>query len=90
LLETSSQIRPSSLPEELKKAAELDCVSYDPAEKKPWQMPNFNFKQYIDSVEKQIVQEVMSEADGKKSKAAKMLGLTRFALRHQLKKHELE
>ncbi len=90
LLETSGQIRPSSLPEELKKAAELDCVAYDPGEKRPWQLPGFNFKDYIDSVEKQIVIEVMNEAEGKKSKAADMLGLTRFALRHQLKKHDLE
>jgi DNA-binding NtrC family response regulator len=90
LLETTSQIRPSSMPEELKKAVELEYVSYNPVEKKPWQMPDFNFKEYIDSVEKQIVTEVMAEADGKKSKAAEMLGLTRFALRHQLKKHDLD
>jgi DNA-binding NtrC family response regulator len=90
LLETSNQIRPSSLPEELKKAAELDIVSYNPDEKKPWQLPGFNFKDYIDSVEKKIVSEVMTEAEGKKSKAAEMLGLTRFALRHQLKKHDLD
>jgi transcriptional regulator with PAS, ATPase and Fis domain len=90
LLETTSLIRPSSLPEELKKAAEIDIVSYNPVEKRPWQMPDFSFKEYIDSVEKKIVSEVMSEADGKKSKAAEMLGLTRFALRHQLKKHDLD
>ncbi len=78
------------MPEELKKAAEIDIVSYNPVEKRPWQMPNFSFKDYIDSVEKKIVSEVMSEADGKKSKAADMLGLTRFALRHQLKKHDLD
>lgn len=90
LLETANQIRPSSLPEELKKAAEVSCISYSPGEKRPWQLPGFNFKDYIDSVEKQIVVEVMAEADGKKSKAADMLGLTRFALRHQLKKHDLE
>ncbi|GAB4277994.1 MAG: sigma-54 dependent transcriptional regulator [Candidatus Rifleibacteriota bacterium] len=90
LLETTNQIRPAVLPEELKKAAEVDCIARNPAEKRPWQLPGFNFKDYIDSVEKQIVMEVMKEAEGKKSKAAEMLGLTRFALRHQLKKHNLE
>lgn len=90
LLETSSQVRPSSLPDELKKTAELDCIDYGSAEQKPWQFPNFSFKDYIDSVEKQIVTEVMSETEGKKSKAADILGLTRFALRHQLKKHDLD
>ena len=90
LLEASQQIRPSSLPDELKKAAELECVAINPLEKRPWQVAGFSFKDYIDSVEKQIVTEVMSEAEGKKSRAAEMLGLTRFALRHQLKKHDLE
>lgn len=90
LLETSTQIRPSSLPDELKKMAEYNCTSYYKSEKKrPWHLPGFKFKDYIDSVEKQIILEVMKEAEGKKSKAAQMLGLTRFALRHQLKKHNL-
>lgn len=90
LLETTGQIRPSSLPDELKKAAELDCIAYDSPDQKPWQMPNFSFKDYIDSVEKQIVTEVMAESEGKKIRAAEILGLTRFALRHQLKKHDLD
>jgi len=90
LLETSNQIRPSSLPDELREAAGIESITYNPSEKRPWQLPGFNFKDYIDSVEKQIVVEVMNEAKGKKSRAADILGLTRFALRHQLKKHGLE
>lgn len=54
---------------------------------RPWHNKNFNFKDYIDSVEKKIVEEVLKETDGKKTKAAELLGLSRFALRHQLKKH---
>lgn len=54
------------------------------------QKPGFSFKEYIDSVEKKIVVDVMHEVEGKKSRAAEILGLTRFALRHQLKKHDLE
>ncbi len=90
LLETSNLIRPASLPEELKKNVDMDYVSFDQVDCKPWQKAGFNFKEYIDSVEKKIVVEVMQEVEGKKSKAADILGLTRFALRHQLKKHDLE
>ena len=57
---------------------------------KPWHKPGFNFKDYIDSVEKQVVTEVLAETGGKKTKAAELLGLTRFALRHQLKKHGMD
>ena len=57
---------------------------------KPWRKPGFNFKDYIDSVEKYVVEEVLKETGGKKTKAAEILGLTRFALRHQLKKHGMD
>ncbi len=90
LLETSNLIRPASLPEELKKNVEVGYVSFDSSESKPWQKQGFSFKEYIDSVEKKIVVDVMGEVEGKKSRAAEILGLTRFALRHQLKKHDLE
>lgn len=90
LLETSNQIRPASLPDEFKKNAGAGYVSFSSEETRPWKSRSFNFKEYIDSVEKQIVVEVMSETEGKKSRAAEILGLTRFALRHQLKKHDLE
>ena len=59
-------------------------------EEKPWHKAGFNFKDYIDSVEKHIVEEVLKETGGKKTKAAEILGLTRFALRHQLKKHGMD
>ncbi|MDD2997497.1 MAG: sigma-54-dependent Fis family transcriptional regulator [Erysipelotrichia bacterium] len=90
LLETGNQIRPTSLPEELKKNADIGYVSFEQNNTKPWQATGFNFKDYIDSVEKSIVTEVMNEVEGKKSRAADILGLTRFALRHQLKKHDLD
>lgn len=90
LLETSNQIRPASLPEELKKNVDLGYVSFEHNDSKPWQATGFSFKDYIDSVEKKIVVDVMSEVEGKKSRAAEVLGLTRFALRHQLKKHGLD
>jgi len=90
LLETGTLIRPASLPEELKKSGDLSYVDFSPEVSKPWHNAGFNFKDYIDSVEKQIVGEVMQEVEGKKSRAAEILGLTRFALRHQLKKHDLE
>jgi DNA-binding NtrC family response regulator len=90
LLETSNLIRPASLPEEFKKNADPAIVSFSSEEARPWKSAGFNFKDYIDSVEKKIVVEVMQEAEGKKSRAAEMLGLTRFALRHQLKKHDLD
>jgi len=57
---------------------------------RPWKTPGFNLKEYVDSVEKRIVQDVIRECEGKKGEAAKLLGLTRFALRHQLKKHGLD
>ena len=90
LLETSNLIRPASLPEELKKNVDTGYVSFENVETKPWQKPGFSFKEYIDSVEKKVVVDVMNEVEGKKSRAAEILGLTRFALRHQLKKHDLE
>ncbi|MFA6748564.1 MAG: sigma-54 dependent transcriptional regulator [Candidatus Riflebacteria bacterium] len=90
LLESSNLIRPASLPEELKISSNLKESSLIYNDDVPWRSENFSFKEYIDSVEKRIVQEVLKETDNKKSKAAQMLGLTRFALRHQLKKHGIE
>jgi DNA-binding NtrC family response regulator len=90
LLETSNQIRPSSLPEDLKKVSNIDVSKMGGVQERPWENSGFSFKDYIDSVEKKIVTEVMQEVDGKKSKAADILGLSRFALRHQLKKHDLD
>ncbi|MCK9456746.1 MAG: Transcriptional regulatory protein ZraR [bacterium ADurb.Bin157] len=90
LLESSNLIRPASLPEELKISSNLKESSLIFNDDVPWRSENFSFKEYIDSVEKRIVQEVLKETDNKKSKAAQMLGLTRFALRHQLKKHGIE
>lgn len=90
LLESSNLIRPASLPEELKISSNLKESSLIFNDDVPWRSENFSFKKYIDSVEKRIVQEVLKETDNKKSKAAQMLGLTRFALRHQLKKHGIE
>lgn len=92
LLETTNKIRPSSLPEDMRNRCSAPSLLTGTAEAavKPWHVPGFNLKNYIDSIEKKIVSEVMAEVEGKKNKAASLLGLTRFALRHQLKKHGLE
>lgn len=91
LLETTNKIRPVSLPEEMRSwrrpaTAQTTALPAD----QPWKTPGFNLKEYVDSVEKRIVQDVIKECDGKKGEAAKQLGLSRFALRHQLKKHGLD
>ncbi len=97
LLENSNWVSPASRPDELRKNAanfnfkkesnsELK-TDVEGSESKPWQRPDFDFKNYIDSIEKQIILGVLAETGGKKSKAAEKLGLTRFALRHQMKKH---
>ena len=57
---------------------------------KPWAKEGFNLKDYVDGLEKQLVLEALDECGGKKGKAAQLLGLTRFSLRHQLKKHGIE
>lgn len=92
LLETTNKIRPSSLPEDMRNRTSQSSLLTGTAEAavKPWHVPGFKLKDYIDSIEKKIVSEVMAEVEGKKNKAASLLGLTRFALRHQLKKHGLE
>ncbi len=92
LLETTNKIRPSSLPEDMRGRTSIPSLLGSVAEStvKPWHAPGFNLKDYVDSVEKKIVAEVLAEVEGKKNKAASLLGLTRFALRHQLKKHRLE
>ena len=97
LLENSNWVTPASLPDELRKNAanfnfkkesnSESITDVGVSEAKPWQRPDFDFKNYIDSIEKQIILGVLAETGGKKSKAAEKLGLTRFALRHQMKKH---
>jgi len=91
LLETSDYIKPSSLPEELQSLKKIDMKIDTPPlpTKRPWDIANFNFKAYVDQFEKQLIQEALFAAEGKKGKAAQMLGLSRFAFRHQLKKHGL-
>ncbi|HOY66263.1 MAG TPA: sigma-54 dependent transcriptional regulator [Candidatus Ozemobacteraceae bacterium] len=94
LLESTNKIRPASLPEELRswRRTEMPAagLSVGLAAERPWDVPGFNLKDYVDSVEKSIVQDVLKECGGKKTEAAKRLGLSRFALRHQMKKHGLE
>lgn len=98
LLETTDKLSPSSLPEELQ-ARKRPVTTPPPAvlmapseilQKKPWEADNFSFKDFIDSVEKQLIVEAIASVGGKKNKAAQILGLTRFAMRHQIKKHGLE
>ncbi len=72
------------------KADNIENLSVLNLSDKPWHKPGFNFKDYIDSIERKIISEVLQETEGKKTKAAEMLGLTRFALRHQLKKHGMD
>lgn len=101
LLEKTSLIKPESLPDELRQTKSsnneqsiTENFSQDtsamPQINKPWLKPGFKFKEYIDSLEKEIVLEALKASDNKKTKAAEMLGLSRFALRHQLKKHGIE
>lgn len=93
LLETDSALRPACLPEELKNSAKIEkpiIQNYDCPQDDMWQKPGFDFKSYIESVEKKIICDAMKHVNYKKSEAAKMLGLSRFALRHQLKKHSLD
>ncbi|MBF0545850.1 MAG: sigma-54-dependent Fis family transcriptional regulator [Candidatus Riflebacteria bacterium] len=101
LLETGGKIRPESLPEELRKykqPSENKKVAEIPPENplvklpenKPWKEPGFNLKNYVDQVEFDLVKNTLLDTDGNKGKAAKLLGLTRFSLRHLIKKHNLE
>ncbi|HEY9071000.1 MAG TPA: sigma-54 dependent transcriptional regulator [Candidatus Ozemobacteraceae bacterium] len=90
LLESTNKIRPASLPEELRSWRRTELPAAGLPVERPWDTPGFNLKDYVDSVEKRIVQDVLKECAGKKTEAAKRLGLTRFALRHQMKKHGLE
>ena len=91
LLETTDMIRPTSLPEEIRALKKPDIrLPVGRSTKKPWEEPNFSLKNYIDQVEKQLILDTLAAAGGKKGKAAKILGLTRFALRHQIRKHGLE
>lgn len=89
LLEQTSLIKERSLPDELKTEAPRATITQEITES-PWNLPNFSFKSYIESVEKNIIQGVLEEVGNKKNEAAKLLGLSRFALRHQLKKHNLD
>jgi DNA-binding NtrC family response regulator len=56
----------------------------------PWEQTGFAFKTYIDGVEKNLILEALAVAEGKKGVAARLLGLSRFALRHQIRKHGLD
>ena len=75
----------ANLPERKKK---IEYISQN--DDKPWHKKGFNLRDYLDSLEKNIIEEVLRETNGKKLKAAEKLGLTRFALRHQLKKYGLD
>ncbi|MBF0499970.1 MAG: sigma-54-dependent Fis family transcriptional regulator [Candidatus Riflebacteria bacterium] len=102
LLENTSKIRPSSLPEELRVLRKIPERGYpEPlhsvpgaakeisTDDKPWTIPGFSLKEYIDAMEKKVVTAAIEESGGKKNVAARLLGLSRFALRHQIKKHDL-
>ncbi|MBI3038753.1 sigma-54-dependent Fis family transcriptional regulator [bacterium] len=89
ILETGNQISVSSLPEELR-TQRKNQVKFSPVIEKPWEKPGFKIRDYVNSLEKQILVDVLNLAGWKKNNAARMLGLTRYALRHHLQKHGLE
>jgi len=43
----------------------------------------------LDSVERELIQQALERADGNKSAAARLLGLSRDTLRYRLEKHGL-
>lgn len=90
LLETADKIMPSSLPDEFRGGRATGSLRAAAPQTEVWKREGFNMKAYVDSVEREIVMGAMKSCGGKKNKVAQMLGLTRFALRHQLKKHEIE
>ncbi|HNV71831.1 MAG TPA: sigma-54 dependent transcriptional regulator [Candidatus Ozemobacteraceae bacterium] len=95
LLETSALLKPGSLPEEMRSirprvsvpVAETAAGGTLPAQ--PWLQAGFSFKDYIDGIEKQVIEQALTATQGKKGDAARLLGMTRFAFRHQLKKHNI-
>ncbi len=52
-----------------------------------WHIPNEGLN--LDNLEKELIQEALKKANGNKTSAAKLLGLTRDTLRYRLEKHNL-
>ncbi len=95
ILEQGNLIQFSSLPEAVRPHREpvvstkATSVTSEAPSSKPWTTPGFTLKDHVNGLEKKIVEDALAECGGNRSQAAKLLGMSRFALRHQLIKHGL-
>ena len=55
---------------------------------RPWVVPTTGLK--LEDVERQLIQSALQQAQGNKSQAARLLGLTRDTLRYRLEKYDLD
>ena len=53
----------------------------------PWTVPPTGIK--LEEVERSLILSALEQADNNKSKAARLLGLTRHTLRYRMEKHGL-
>ena len=54
----------------------------------PWTVPSTGIE--LEEVERSLILSALEQADNNKSKAARLLGLTRHTLRYRMEKHGLE
>ncbi|GAA0177791.1 sigma 54-interacting transcriptional regulator [Clostridium sediminicola] len=79
LLDTELSITTRQLPERITKE-----------KKKYYKKGNTNLKSIIESVETELIQEVLNENDGNKNKTALQLGISRVGLYKKIEKYNLE
>jgi two-component system response regulator AtoC len=58
------------------------------ADQQRWTVPSSGIK--LEEVERSLILSALGQADNNKSKAARLLGLTRHTLRYRMEKHNLE
>ena len=78
ILENSSYITPESLPPEVKREKKEKKLEID--------FTNFNLDNYLEEVEREIIERALAETGGNVTRAAKLLGISFRSLRYRLKK----
>ncbi len=79
ILEDTEIIYPEHIPSEI-----IDLAETEPEEGAPIDLPNEGLS--LKNVEKDLIEQALKKSDGNQTKAAKLLGISRDALRYKLQK----
>jgi len=89
ILNNSEWISSSNLPVEIQNYRTVENPDYVLTDDTSMENDNFSLEEKMDGIEKQYLLEALEKSEANQTKAASMLGISRFALRRKMEKYSL-